>query len=72
MKMLALSESEFAFEKCAGKISFQMDKNGKVESASLQLDAAGERIGKRKKGTPPKKGKSKSATKKLAPDKSGK
>ena len=72
MKMLALSESEFVFEKCAGKISFQMDKNGKVESASLQLDAAGERIGKRKKGKPPKKDKPKSATEKPALDKSGK
>lgn len=72
MKMLALSESEFAFEKCAGKISFQMHKNGKVESASLQLDAAGDRIGKKKKRTLPKKDKPKPATEKLAPDKSGK
>ena len=48
MKMLALSESEFVFEKCAGKISFQIDTEGNVESANLQLDAAGERIGKRK------------------------
>jgi len=78
MKMLALSESDFAFEKCAGMISFQMDKNGKVESASLKLDAAGERIGKRKKGAPPKKDKPESkdkpgpAAEKPAPDKSGK
>ena len=63
MKMVALSESEFTFEKCAGKIVFQFDENGKVESASLQLDAAGERIGQRKKDAPPKKDKSRSKNK---------
>lgn len=78
MKMLPLSESEFAFEQCAGKISFQIGKNGKVESASLQLDAAGERIGKKKKDAPPKKdkpeskGKPEVATEKPAANKSGK
>ena len=52
MKMLALSESEFLFEEVSGKLSFQMTENGQVESASLQLDAAGERIGKKKKTAP--------------------
>ncbi len=50
MKMVALSESEFLFEQCAGKISFQRNSSGQVQSAQLYLDAAGERTGKRKTG----------------------
>lgn len=66
MKMMALSESEFVFEKCAGKMSFQMSAGGQVESAILELDAAGKRTGKKKgaplkKGTPPKKRKKNAA-----------
>ena len=61
MKMVPLSESEFAFEKCAGKITFQIDKSGQVNSAKLLLAAAGERTGKKKKSDPSKKAKEKPA-----------
>lgn len=60
MKMVALSESEFVFEKCAGKISFRLSPEGQVESATLELDTAGKRTGK-KKVVPPKKGKKNAA-----------
>jgi len=64
MKMLALSESEFAFDKSAGKITFQLDENGKVESANLQLDAAGDRFGKKKSDASSKKDQPKPAPEK--------
>ena len=73
MKMVALSESKFTFEKCAGGISFQLSKDGEVESASLQLDAAGVRTGKKKKNAQPKKkAKSGAATDKRANEKPAK
>jgi len=74
LKMLALTETEFAFEKCAGKISFQLGENGKVQSAKLQLDASGaeDRFGKKKNDTSAKKGSRKSKPKKPAPEKSKK
>ena len=72
MRMVPLSELEFTFEKCAGKISFKLGKAGKVESASLQLDAGGVRTGKKATDDPTKKVQPKSATKKRATEKSKK
>ncbi len=72
MRMLAVSETEFTFEKTAGKITFQLSENGEVESANLQLDGGGVRTGKKKKEASPKKVQPKSGKDKRATEKSAK
>jgi hypothetical protein len=51
MELLALSESEFLMKKCAGKLIFDFDDDGKVKEAKLHLDAAGKRVGTKKSAT---------------------
>ena len=48
LQMIPQSATEFAFEKSAGSVQFELDENGRSKSFTLKLDAAGQRKGERK------------------------
>ncbi|MEL7499666.1 MAG: family 16 glycoside hydrolase [Planctomycetota bacterium] len=48
LEMVAHSKTEFSLKKSAGSVTFELDEAGVPTKCTLQLDAAGQRMGERK------------------------